>query len=164
LGLVAKAGVWYLIAAPVPGTPSPDGAASEARLYRVSRIESCNVTDEAAHRPVKLDVAAEWRRLRRRVEERGPGVAVRIAVEPRRLDMVMRMVRAQLVQPPPDDEATGGAAPDPTGRAVLDLRFVALGAAEGVLLGFGTDVEVLEPRELRESMAETAARVAALYR
>jgi predicted DNA-binding transcriptional regulator YafY len=164
LGLVAKAGVWYLIATPVLRTPlSPDEPPPEARLYRVSRIETAVVTDDATHRPTKLDVAGEWRRLRRRVEERGPGVAVRIAVEPHRVEMVKRMVRAQLVEAPGDD-ATGRDAADPSGRAVLELRFVALGAAEGVLLGFGTDVEVLAPPELRESMAETAAKVAALYR
>ncbi len=36
-------------------------------------------------------------------------------------------------------------------------------AAQGVLLGFGTTVEVLEPQELRDSMGDLAAAIAALY-
>ncbi len=36
-------------------------------------------------------------------------------------------------------------------------------AAQGVLLGFGTTVEVLEPQELRDSMGDQAAAIAAFY-
>src|SRR5215469_2118030 len=65
-GLVAKAGTWYLVGA--------DGG--EPRLYRVSRIEAAEVTDQAAERPAALDLEA----LRGRVEGRGPGVEVRARV------------------------------------------------------------------------------------
>ena len=69
-GLVAKAGIWYLIAA----------EGGEPRLYRVSRIESVESLDEPARRPVGLDLEDLWRQLRRRVEERGTGLAVRLRV------------------------------------------------------------------------------------
>jgi predicted DNA-binding transcriptional regulator YafY len=43
------------------------------------------------------------------------------------------------------------------------VAFEDLGAAYRELLRFGADVEVLEPRELRDRVAETSREVAALY-
>src|SRR4029077_5778694 len=50
LGLVLKAGVWYLVAM----------AAGQARTYRVSRVASAVVTDERVERPEGFDLAAFW--------------------------------------------------------------------------------------------------------
>jgi predicted DNA-binding transcriptional regulator YafY len=44
------------------------------------------------------------------------------------------------------------------------MPFVATGAARGVLLGFGIDVEVLAPTSLRQHFAKTAAAIVNLYR
>src|SRR5215469_6343598 len=145
-GLVAKAGTWYLVGA--------DGG--EPRLYRVSRIEAAEVTDEAAERPAALDLEALWEELRGRVEERGPGVEVRARVRAERLEMLLRIVASQLVAP-----AARGAARD--GWVVLDLRYPAEGAARASLLSFGPDVEVLAPATLRWGMRDSARAIVALY-
>src|SRR5215472_402778 len=50
LGLVAKSGVWYLVAA-------VDG---ELRSYRVSRVQSAQATEESFARPPTFDLAAYW--------------------------------------------------------------------------------------------------------
>ena len=50
---------------------------------------------------------------------------------------------------------------EPDGRAVL--AFSHLGDAYRELLRFGSQVEVLEPEELRERIAQTGRDVAALY-
>src|SRR5215469_4101524 len=52
LALVAKGSVWYLVAA-VEGEP---------RTYRVSRIQSAEVLDEACVRPAGFDIATYWER------------------------------------------------------------------------------------------------------
>lgn len=148
-GLVAKAGIWYMIAA--------DGG--EPRLYRVSRIESVIAIDEPARRPPGLDLDALWRQLRRRVEERGTGLAVRLRIRLEQADRVLRISGPQLVAP-----ATLEAADDASGWAIYRMQFVAEGAARGALLGFGTDVEVLSPAELRARFGETAAAILRLYR
>lgn len=147
-GLVAKAGIWYLIA----------GDRGEARLYRVSRVEAAEMLEEAAARPPGLDLDELWQDLRRRVEERGPGVEVELDVRRERSEMLLRLARSQLTGLPV--ETTEG---DTRGWLRHRLRFVAEGAAQGLLLGFGTDVEVLKPASLRESMGATASGVAALY-
>ncbi len=148
-GLVAKAGIWYLIAAD----------RGEPRLYRVSRIESVTSIDEPARRPSELDLDGLWQRLRRRVEERGPGISVRLQVRLEQTDRVLRICAPQLVAP-----ATREAVDDVSGWATYQMQFVAEGAARGVLLGFGTDVEVLSPPALRRHFAETAAAILRLYR
>ena len=147
-GVVAKAGVWYLVA----------GLEGEARLYRVSRIEQATVLDEPALRPADLDLEAVWSELRRRIEERGPGVKVRARARPERVEMILRVCASQLLEEPERE-----AEPDRAGWSVLRLRFPAEGAARASLLAFGTDVEVLAPRSLRRALAETARQVAALY-
>ena len=145
-GLVAKAGVWYLIA----------GDRGDARLYRVSRMESAETTGESARRPAGLDLEALWELLRRRIEERGPGVGVRLRVRQEALERVLRVTASQLVGPA-EREA------EDRGSTVLTLPFVAEGAARGALLGFGLDVEVLAPASLRAEMRAVARAVADLY-
>ena len=51
LGLVLKAGVWYLVAR----------RDSELRTYRVSRIERVTPGDDTFERPEGFDLAAHWR-------------------------------------------------------------------------------------------------------
>lgn len=146
-GLVAKAGVWYLIA----------GDSGEPRLYRASRIETAELLEESAHRPPNLDVEALWERLRRRIEERGEGIPVLMRVRAGSVERVLRVSASQLVGEAERLE-------EEAGWRRLRLTFVGEGAARGALLGFGTEAEVLEPASLRREMAEVAAAVVELYR
>lgn len=147
-GLVSKAGVWYLIAAD----------RDEPRIYRVSRVEGVAATPEPARRPAGLDLEKLWTSLRRRVEDRGPGVEVVLRVRSERADMLLRMAVPQLSAPA---ERAPEAGPD--GWLTLSLRFVGEGAAQGLLLGFGADVEVLLPHSLRRSFAAAARSILDLY-
>jgi predicted DNA-binding transcriptional regulator YafY len=147
-GLVAKAGIWYLIG----------GDRGQPRLYRASRVEAAEVMKEAAVRPGGLDLDQLWQQLRRRVEERGPGVVVELCVRPERSEMLLRLAAPQLTTKPAGQQRTAAG-----GWTRHRLTFVAEGAAQGLLLGFGTDVEVLAPASLRASMAATALAVALLY-
>ncbi|MCD2197357.1 WYL domain-containing protein [Actinomycetospora endophytica] len=142
-GLVSKAGTWYLIAA-ARGTP---------RMFRVSRVEEVAATGTPARRPDERDLEQVWIELRDRLEQAPEAVTVRVRVDPGRRAMVERVVTAQLVGPPEQDDQ-----PD-----VVRLPFRAAGAAVGALLGFGVVLEVLGPPEVRALMAERAADVVALY-
>jgi predicted DNA-binding transcriptional regulator YafY len=147
-GVVVKAGIWYLIAA----------IGSEPRLYRVSRIEEAAILEQRSERPAGLDLDALWRRLRQRVEDRGPGVEVRLRVRPERAEMLLRLITSQLAGPVDEEPA-----PDASGWRVFHLPFVAEGAAQGALLGFGAEVEVLSPPTLRQMFAKTAREILDLY-
>jgi predicted DNA-binding transcriptional regulator YafY len=153
-GLVAKAGIWYLIGAPgaVAGPPPA------ARMYRVSRIESATRLDVPALRPADLDLETLWSQLRRQVERRPRPVAVTARVKRSVAPRLLRMVASSLHGSPQrqaDDER-----PD---CEVMVLPFVAPSAAQGLLLAFGTEVEVLDPPAIRAAVAAEAARVVALY-
>jgi predicted DNA-binding transcriptional regulator YafY len=66
LGLVIKAGAWYLVAHRVAGM----------RVYRVSRVVSVRPLDEPCSRPEGFDLAAYWREWSREFEESRPRVEV----------------------------------------------------------------------------------------
>jgi predicted DNA-binding transcriptional regulator YafY len=52
LGLVLKAGVWYLVAL--------SGRTRSLRTFRVSRVQSVRTLDEPVHRPDDFDLATHW--------------------------------------------------------------------------------------------------------
>jgi predicted DNA-binding transcriptional regulator YafY len=171
LGLVAKAGVWYLVAlAPprsgAPAAPSaPSGApAAEPALFRVSRVASCRIGAEPAARPPGFDLAAIWTDLRGTVERRQRGLAVRVAVAAQALPMTRRLLAAKL---DPRDAAGPADTAEPAdtagARPVLRLTFAGIGEAVGSLMGLGTRVEVLDPPEVRSALRQAAEELVALY-
>jgi predicted DNA-binding transcriptional regulator YafY len=141
-GLVCKAGVWYLVA----------DANGEGRLFRVSRVESAQVSDAVVIRREGVELAGLWAELRRRIDERPLPLTVTVRVRRPVLDMFCRINAAHLA----GDVTVDG------DWAVLQLRFAAVKAAR-VIMGFGTDVEVLAPAEVRADFAATAATVLAQY-
>ncbi len=151
LGLVAKAGVWYLVAIP-RSDPQPDGAAAHGcRLFRVARVRSCEVTEAAAVVPPDADLEKVWTALRARAEERRLGMEVRLAVTPAALPMVRRLLAAQVVDEPAGD------------RPELRVSFAGTQHAVAELLRLGTRVEVLAPAELRVAVREAARDLVELY-
>src|SRR4051812_11095620 len=147
-GLVVKAGVWYLVAA-------HRGA---SRLFRADRLLSAEVVDAAVRRPPDLDLAAEWARLRADVERPRERVTVRIRVREELVPVVLRVTRGQRAADGDGADDTGADADhdDAPGWRTLTLAFRAPGAAVASLLGFGGDVEVLAPADVRALLVETA--------
>jgi predicted DNA-binding transcriptional regulator YafY len=133
LGLVLKGGAWYLVARRSAGM----------RVYRVSRFASVRVRDEGFERPDGFELGAYWDEWSRTFEASRPRVEVTV----RASDLVRRFL-------PQDLRGEDG---------VYVVGFESLEEAFRELLKFGPDVEVLEPPELRERIADTATEVAALY-
>jgi predicted DNA-binding transcriptional regulator YafY len=155
LGLVVKAGMWYLIAA----------RRGRRRLYRVDRIEAAEVLDIPADRPPDLDLEALWTRMRADVER--PRETVRIVLRARQdavetILLVLSRLHIEGSEAPPTRDARPDL-PDADGWVRLELRFRGLDAAHGILAGFGASIEVLQPPQLRQSLASAAADVLALY-
>jgi predicted DNA-binding transcriptional regulator YafY len=67
LGLVIKAGAWYLVAHRVAGM----------RVYRVSRVVSVRALEEPCERPEGFELATYWQEWSRAFEESRPRVEVR---------------------------------------------------------------------------------------
>ncbi|MET7419919.1 WYL domain-containing protein [Dactylosporangium sp. NPDC005555] len=137
-GLVAKAGIWYLIT-------------SEPALVRVSRVRSCTALPSPAVLPADFDLDAAWAMLRDRVEVRPRALSVVVAAAPDAVAMVRRLLARHL--DPSDD-----------GRAAdVRLAFAGPSHAVGSLLGLGTRVEVLDPPAVRDALRTAAQAVADLY-
>ncbi|MFG2040140.1 helix-turn-helix transcriptional regulator [Dactylosporangium sp. NPDC048998] len=135
-GLVAKAGVWYLVTA-------------EPALLRVARVDACVIRPEPAARPAGFDLAAAWSALREGVESRPRDLHVVVEARPDAAAMARRVLARHLRAP-----GTG---------TRLELSFNGVAHAVGSLLGLGTRIEVIEPAGVRAAMREAALEVAAQY-
>jgi predicted DNA-binding transcriptional regulator YafY len=144
VGLVAKGGTWYLVAL----------QQGEPRLLRADRVRSVTVLDQPTGE--LPDLASTWDGLREHVERPDvPTVRARLRVGSGDVGLLLRIVDAQLVGEP---EVV-----DLGDEHEVTAEFRALGAARGVLLGFGTSVRVLEPPELVADLVRTAREVLAHY-
>jgi predicted DNA-binding transcriptional regulator YafY len=149
LGLVLKAGNWYLVAGCVDGT----------RVYRVARLSNVKVLDEEAVRPARFDLAAYWGQSLAEYEASRPQVQVRVRIARAAIPELERVLA-------PRDRATLRAALADAQRGewlTLTVAFERSEHAHRDLLGLGNQVEVLGPRELRERIGASARTVAALY-
>lgn len=139
-GLVCKAGVWYMLA----------GVRGETRTYRVSRIEGAQLLDETFDRPVGFDLGVAWTAAVGRFRDTAPPrVAVKVRVDPSVSAQFSRIVGEQIVER--------------AGDGVVVLDFPACEAAVSPLAAFGSRVEVLEPDELRQRLAELGSQLSGLY-
>jgi predicted DNA-binding transcriptional regulator YafY len=144
LGLVLKAGTWYLVAvAVVPG---------EVRTYRVSRVRRVTASQEPAQRPGDFDLATYWAEAAAAYERDVPTVSVSIRIDPRYRGMLGELV---------GERAMRGAerlpdADDPDGWRHLRLELDWPDEAPARLLALGDHVEVLEPPEVRRQVVKLA--------
>lgn len=148
LGLVLKAGIWYLVAA--------EGTA--VRGYRADRFELAEPTGEKFSRPDRFDLAAFWNSWRDEFERGLPVVQVSVRARPRCVAQLRRVVEPAYVSTV-DWRCPAGA----DGWIRLDLPFEKLEYVPAALLGLGGDVEVLGPAALRGQMATAAAALGTLY-
>jgi len=148
LGLVLKAGSWYVIAR----------EGGTVRGYRADRFDRVAVTSQQFSRPDGFDLGAFWAAWREEFERGLPVVTVSVRARP----ACIRRLR-QSVEPGYAHEVGWDAAPDDTGWIRLQLPFEKLQYAHAALLGFGADVEVLGPPELRRQMTSAAAALSSLY-
>lgn len=140
LGLIIKAGAWYLLA-------DVDGA---RRLFRLSRIEAARTLDEPARRPRRFDLARAWREQSAHWESGRAGYEVVLKVaKADDLALVLRVAGDRVVGRPR--------------RGLVRLAFPALEPAAAFISSFGARVEVVQPEEVRADLARRGAELLALY-
>jgi predicted DNA-binding transcriptional regulator YafY len=150
LGLVNKAGLWYLVASPA----SPPGL----RVFRVARITSARVLAEPFEPPDGFDLAAFWREWSAEFEASRPRLHVTLRASPSAL-MAFGEIFGQAVQPALD----AALPPDEDGWRVVTLTFEHERAAAGRLAGLGDQVEVLTPAAVRDRLVATARQILRRY-
>lgn len=149
LGLVFKAGTWYLVAA----------SGGNPRMYRVSNIKALAVLDPPAQRPRNFNLAKYWREAATEFEARllKDRATVKLSLRGRRLLHDVSPAAAAAVE---GDHRPCN--PDGWIKATIPVEADEIAARQ--LLYLGSDLEVLEPLSLRVAIAALARGVIAAYR
>ncbi|HEY8360067.1 MAG TPA: WYL domain-containing protein [Ramlibacter sp.] len=147
LGLVLKAGVWYLAAA----------RERKVRTYRVSGITEASLLQARCVRPRGFDLARYWGESVRRFEQDLYAGEAEVAATARGLADLRRVsaavARAVRAGPQPDGEE----------RVTLRIPIEAVEQAAGQLLRLAPGVEVLGPARLRSAIVERLRRACDTY-
>ncbi|GAC1362740.1 MAG: WYL domain-containing protein [Actinomycetota bacterium] len=157
-GLIAKNGVWYLLAAGETGL----------RTYRVSRVESAVVTEDRFARPEGFDLERAWANHTRALRPPEP-LYVTVRANPVQAAQFLRFAASHIVAReaasrggPGGTQAgsLGGAAADPD---IVLLEFPAAGAAAAFIASFGSMIEVLDPPAVRARLAAMGRELLECY-
>jgi len=148
LGLVLKAGVWYIVAA-------TDG---QIRTYRASRIVRAEALPERFERIGGFDLASYWAESSAAYERDAPRADIVVRVREDRLGRLRDAVGRRAVR-----EAERLDEPDPDGWLHLRLRIEWPEEAADQLLRAGSSVEVLDPPAIRDELLATARRIVEQY-
>lgn len=145
LGLVAKGSVWYLVA----------GIEGDVRSYRVSRIRDAKVTEQPCVYPQGFNLAEYWERSSAQFQANLPHYPVMVRIAPAilpRLRYAGRFAKIEQVEQPDTD-----------GWSKVCIQFDVEEAACEYVLSFGSQIEVLQPQELREKIVQLAKSVVEFY-
>jgi predicted DNA-binding transcriptional regulator YafY len=154
LGLVNKAGTWYLVASPAEAP----AAARAIRVFRAGRITSVRVLAEPFERPGGFDLAAFWEQWSAEFAASRPRIPVAVRASPAAL-AAFGEIFGQAAGP-----ALEAAEPaDEQGWRVVTLSFEHEVAAAYRLAGFGDQVEVLTPAAVRVRLVDTARQILRRY-
>ncbi|MEV7394526.1 MULTISPECIES: YafY family protein [unclassified Streptomyces] len=143
LGLVLKAGHWYLVA----------GTEHGLRSFRLGRVTSVEPTGEPVCRPADFDLAAAWRTLVTQLEDRLFAATVQAWAEPDALSLLQQLFGGRL--------SIGRLLPD--GRREIEAAGPSVEVLAAQLAGLGTRVEVVGPPLAREHLARLGHALTAHY-
>jgi predicted DNA-binding transcriptional regulator YafY len=145
LGLVLKAGEWYLVAR----------SGKRTLIFRVAAIHKADILGERFHRP-DCDLSRVWKGLTDEFRHSLRRSAAVIRIAPQAMSLIDRL-SSDMAGP------LRAASADEDGWRSATVPIESIPHAAGLLLGLGANVEVLEPPELREELARRAAEVVSLY-
>ena len=150
LGLVLKAGAWYVMAR----------KGRQIRTYRVNQIRSARLTTERYEPDPSFDLAAAWAAFVADFRQRLHGLDAHVRVSRAARD------RIRSEGDPALNEALDRVVPpsaEHQGEVEVLLPFESVERATAELLRFGTSVIVCGPPELRRQVASVVAQLAARY-
>lgn len=143
LGLVAKGSVWYLVA----------GTEAGQRTFRVERVTSVEATGRPVVRPEGFELADAWRLITEDLDQRRTPVRARGRASTEVVPFLRSVLGGRC--------SVGPTGPD--GRVDVELRGHSTRSLAAEIAGFGAEVEISHPPELRERLATIAAELAATY-
>lgn len=147
-GLVAKAGIWYLVCM----------VHSRHQVHRVAELVDAQLTEQHFLHQPHFVLATFWQTWCQEQETHDVAYRVQVRVAPTFVAALPYYfgdgIRAQVAQASP---------PDAEGWITLELAFASLEAARNRLLDCGRGIEVISPLALRKSIADFATQIVELY-
>jgi predicted DNA-binding transcriptional regulator YafY len=148
LGLVLKAGAWYLVAR----------AGTKVRTYRLDNVHALSVTEHTFEPPRGFDLASYWKASVERFEAELYQGEAQLRVSARGLKW-LRDFPAAVAQA----AQRSASAPDAEGWVRVTVPIESVEHAAGQLLRLGSEAVVLRPAALRRRTVEQLQQMAALY-
>ena len=148
LGLVLKAGIWYLVAS----------VGDELRIFRVSNIHDAEVVPERAHLPRKFELSTYWVESIKRFERdlyKGQATLLATTAGLKGLCHLSSAVAKAVAAAPASRRKDG--------RVRLCVPIESIEHATGQFLRLSPEVEVIEPDALRTSVVKRIRQLAGLY-
>jgi len=148
MGLVLKAGIWYLVGRREAGY----------RTYRMSQIMALTPTEERFDRPADFDLPAHWQQATQSFEREvyvGTARVRATRIGLARLKDISQRVKETIEAQTIEFDADGW--------VVLDVPIEEERWASREMTRAGAEIEVLEPQSLRARMVEIATRLAKSY-
>lgn len=144
LGLVAKRGVWYVVA----------DTAGGLRTYRVSRISSVEVTDEAFDRPDDFILARYWEVSTLAFKASLPRYPAKLLVRDNRMKEFQQERYVSVLSQAPST------APE---WISVEAEFHTLESASRIIMSLSPGIKVTAPSELVDNVIAILREAAALY-
>jgi len=145
LGLVNKAGTWYLVVL-IPGRP--------VTVFRAARIRAARLLSTPVERPDGFNLGGFWAQWSAEFEASRPRLAVTVRAAPQALAVFPEIFGSGVPE---------AGAPDEQGWRVVTLTFEHELAAVHRLAGFGGLVQVMDPPLVREHLLATAHEILRCY-
>jgi predicted DNA-binding transcriptional regulator YafY len=147
LGLVLKAGAWYMAARTGPREP--------ARTYRLSSVHAATLLPQRFRRPLRFDLPAYWHDATQRFEAGLYVGTARLRVSPRGYRWLQQWAPA-VAAAAARTRADEGRGSD---WLRVEVPIESIAHATQQMLRLGAEGEVLAPAALRTSVLETARRM-----
>ena len=151
LGLVLKAGTWYLVAA-LDGKP---------RTYRISNIHASRLLEMRAQRPEDFDLARYWAESVKRFEHNLYQDTATVLATAQGLRDHKRLSAAVAHAVALSETPEGRRHAD--GRAIITIPIETIDHATIQLLPLAPDVEVIEPLTLKRSLLQKLHTISRCY-
>jgi predicted DNA-binding transcriptional regulator YafY len=149
LGLVNKAGTWYLVAVT---------RSEHITVFRAGNVSSIQILDQAVGRPPGFDLPAFWEQWSQEFQASRPRLPVTIRASAQALAAF-----PEIFGDAAKEAMSAALPPDQHGWREVTLSFEHEKAAAHRLAGFGGQVEVLSPPAVREHLLATAQGILSRY-
>ncbi|MCA0175547.1 MAG: YafY family transcriptional regulator [Proteobacteria bacterium] len=145
LGLVLKAGAWYLAAREVNK--------AAVCTYRLASVQAMAVSKTGFQRPRAFDLAGYWRESSARFESELHPLQAQVLLSPRAM-VWLAHARSRFTRL--SELPAHVAVPDGWQCVCIPIESIEQGARQ--VLGYGAEAEVITPQALRDEVAHLAAR------